>query len=54
MLNLREDMKFGHISKGQLAKARLLLTLARQAHCLLLDEPFSGIDIIARGKLRER
>lgn len=51
MLNLREDMKFGHISKGQLAKARLLLTLARQAHCLLLDEPFSGIDIIARGEI---
>ncbi len=50
-LNLKNDMRFTRISKGQRAKARLVLTLARQAHYILLDEPFSGIDILAREEI---
>ncbi|NLG86014.1 MAG: ABC transporter ATP-binding protein [Firmicutes bacterium] len=50
-LNLREDMKLAQISRGQLAKAQLLLTLARRARYILLDEPFSGIDIMAREEI---
>jgi ABC-2 type transport system ATP-binding protein len=50
-LNLKDDMRFARISRGQRAKARLVLTLARQAPYILLDEPFSGIDILAREEI---
>lgn len=50
-LTLTEDMKIGQVSKGQQAKIRLLLTIARQAPYLLLDEPFSGIDILTREEI---
>ncbi|MDS1029797.1 ABC transporter ATP-binding protein [Bacillota bacterium LX-D] len=47
-LNLDENMKLSKISKGQLAKCKLLLTLSRKADYLLMDEPFSGIDLMTR------
>ena len=47
-LNLQEDMKIGKISKGQRAKCKLLLVVARRAPYILLDEPLSGIDILTR------
>lgn len=47
-LNLNEDMKISRISKGQRAKAKLLLTVSRRAPYLLMDEPLSGIDILTR------
>lgn len=50
-LNLDETMKLSKISKGQLAKCKLLLTVSRQAPYLLLDEPFSGIDIMTRDEI---
>lgn len=50
-LRLREDMKLSSISKGQLAKCKLAITLARKAPYLLLDEPFSGIDILSREEI---
>lgn len=50
-LNLAEDMKIGQVSKGQQAKIRLLLTIARRAPYLLMDEPFSGIDILTREEI---
>jgi len=50
-LNLEEDMKIGKISKGQRAKAKLLLTVARRARYLLMDEPLSGIDILTREEI---
>jgi ABC-2 type transport system ATP-binding protein len=50
-LNLKDDMRFARISRGQRAKARLVLTLARRARYILLDEPFSGIDILAREEI---
>ena len=50
-LNLKENMRFARISRGQRAKAKLVLTLARRARYLLLDEPFSGIDILAREEI---
>ncbi|MGE5381078.1 MAG: ATP-binding cassette domain-containing protein [Methylocystaceae bacterium] len=52
-LNLQEDMKIGQVSKGQQAKIRLLLTIARKAPYLLMDEPFSGIDILTREEIVE-
>jgi ABC-2 type transport system ATP-binding protein len=50
-LNLTDDMRFTRISKGQRAKARLVLALARRARYILLDEPFSGVDILAREEI---
>lgn len=50
-LNLQEDMKISKISKGQRAKAKLLLTISRQAPYLLMDEPLSGIDILTREEI---
>lgn len=50
-LNLNEAMKIGKISKGQRAKVKLLLTLARQSSYLLLDEPLSGIDLLTREEI---
>lgn len=50
-LNISEDMKLSKISKGQRAKCKLLLVVARQAPYLLLDEPLSGIDIFTRDQI---
>lgn len=52
-LNLSEDMVIGKISKGQRAKCKLLLVLARRAPYLLLDEPFSGIDLLSREEIAD-
>ncbi|HZK43897.1 MAG TPA: ABC transporter ATP-binding protein [Syntrophomonadaceae bacterium] len=50
-LRLDEKMNIGKISKGQRAKAKLLLTVSRGAPYLLLDEPLSGIDILTREEI---
>jgi len=52
-LNLEEQMIMGKISKGQRAKCKLLLVLARKASYLLLDEPFSGIDLLTREEIAD-
>ncbi len=52
-LNLEEQMIMGKISKGQRAKCKLLLVLARKAPYLLLDEPFSGIDLLTREEIAD-
>jgi len=52
-LNLDEEMVIGKISKGQRAKCKLLLVLSRKAPYLLLDEPFSGIDILTREEIAD-
>lgn len=50
-LNLNEEMKIAKISKGQRAKAKLLLTVSRRAPYLLMDEPLSGIDVLTREEI---
>lgn len=50
-LRLEDEMKLSKISKGQLAKCKLLLTISRKAPYLLMDEPFSGIDILTREEI---
>lgn len=52
-LELDEDMSIKKISKGQRAKAKLLLAFSRKADIILLDEPLSGIDIFTREKIIE-
>ena len=45
---LEEGNKISNLSKGNTAKINLLLGLALDVDYLLMDEPFSGIDIFSR------
>lgn len=47
-LDLDPKAKLGALSRGQLAKAGLLAALAHRPDLLLLDEPSSGLDALAR------
>lgn len=46
----RQD-KISNLSKGNVAKVNLLLGLSLDTDYLLMDEPFSGIDAIAREQI---
>lgn len=47
-LDLPPDRKLKHLSRGMLMNAALLSTLAYRPKLLVLDEPFSGLDPLAR------
>ena len=52
--DLRPEQKIKGLSHGQRAKATLLLVLARRPRLLVLDEPTTGLDPVARHEvLRE-
>ena len=46
--DLPEDRKLSRLSRGMLMKAVLLSSLAYRPKLLVLDEPFSGLDPLAR------
>lgn len=50
-LNLTD--KLNQLSKGNKAKVNLMLGLAVDAKYILMDEPFSGIDIFSREQIAE-
>jgi ABC-2 type transport system ATP-binding protein len=50
-LDVPPGQAFGQLSRGQRARLKLVLTLARQADLLLLDEPLSGIDLLSRDRI---
>ncbi|AHF89732.1 ABC transporter [Opitutaceae bacterium TAV5] len=45
---LPPDRQLRHLSRGMRMKAALLVALARRPRLLLLDEPFGGLDPVAR------
>lgn len=47
---LDENERINNLSKGNLARVKLILGFARNPDYLLLDEPFSGIDVFTREK----
>ena len=48
MFNLQDDKKISKLSKGNIARVKIILGFAQDAKYILLDEPFSGIDIFKR------
>jgi ABC-2 type transport system ATP-binding protein len=48
MFALDRRKKIKHLSKGMLAKVSLLLAISHEPEVLILDEPMSGLDPIAR------
>lgn len=50
---LTDDLKINKLSKGNIARVKLILGFTRHPEYLLLDEPFSGIDIFTREKFIE-
>lgn len=51
--DLKSHQKVGGFSHGQRVKALLLLVLARRPKLLLLDEPTTGLDPVARAEVLE-
>ncbi|MFC3041680.1 ABC transporter ATP-binding protein [Virgibacillus xinjiangensis] len=50
---LKQEERISDLSKGNRAKANLLLGLALDVDYLLMDEPFSGIDMFSREQIAE-
>ncbi len=47
-MDLDPKMKISSLSSGMAAKLKIAATMSRHAEVYLLDEPFNGIDLIAR------
>lgn len=47
-LQFDENMKVTALSSGMMAKLKIAVTMSRNAKVYLLDEPFNGIDLLAR------
>ena len=51
-MELSEEMKTRALSSGMMAKLKIAVTLARDVAVYMLDEPFNGIDLLARDEIR--
>ena len=47
-LDIVENMRFKHMSKGTQEKVQLILTMSRNANLYCLDEPIGGVDPATR------
>lgn len=52
-MQLAENQKVKTLSSGMAAKLKVAATLSRDARVYMLDEPFNGIDLLARDQIRE-
>ena len=52
VMELEKDMKTRSLSSGMMAKLKIAVTMARDAKVYMLDEPFNGIDLLARDVIR--
>ena len=51
-MELEEKLKTKTLSSGMAAKLKIAATMARNAKVYMLDEPFNGIDLLARDEIR--
>ena len=51
-MGLSMELKTKALSFGMMAKLKIAVTLARDARVYMLDEPFNGIDLLARDEIR--
>ena len=51
LMKLDLDEQVSALSKGQEARLHIILCLARKVKLVLLDEPFSGIDLLSRERI---
>ncbi len=51
-MELEPGMKTRTLSSGMMAKLKIAVTMARDARVYMLDEPFNGIDLLARDEIR--
>ena len=47
-LNIEKEDYVGKLSKGNAEKVQILLTMSRKARLFILDEPFNGVDPVAK------
>jgi ABC-2 type transport system ATP-binding protein len=52
-MNLKPEQKINNLSKGMVARLKLILVLSRSAEILILDEPLAGIDPASRERILE-
>lgn len=52
-MKLDPKQKITGLSTGMTAKMKIAVTMARDAKVWMLDEPFNGIDLLARDEIRE-
>lgn len=50
-MKLEPGKKLKHLSKGNRGRVKIVLTLARSAPVVLMDEPFSGLDPMVRNSI---
>ncbi|MGZ4123249.1 MAG: AAA family ATPase, partial [Tumebacillaceae bacterium] len=50
-MKLDPQQRVGSLSKGNLARLKMVLTLSRNAPLVLLDEPLSGLDPMIRDSI---
>lgn len=48
LMKLQREMIVQEMSKGQVARLMLIQSLSRDVPLMILDEPFSGIDLVSR------
>ena len=51
-MGLKPEQKISTLSSGMTAKMKIAVTMARDAKVWMLDEPFNGIDLLARDEIR--
>ncbi|MBR4703910.1 MAG: ABC transporter ATP-binding protein [Oscillospiraceae bacterium] len=51
-MELTEGMKVKTLSSGMMAKLKIAVTMSRDALVYMLDEPFNGVDLLARDEIR--
>lgn len=52
-MNLKDDMTIKNLSKGMVGRVKIVLTMARRAPLVIMDEPLAGIDPQSRARILE-